>query len=160
MKRTDLPPILQSMLKRVPFATIATVCPDGQPWNSPVFARLDEETLELYWVSWLNNQHSQNIARDPRIFVVIYDSRLVPFNKRQGLYMRMQARPLTNRAQLKRIREKFLHAFGEAADESAFTGKNPRRIYKAVPQQIWTNQDGQVEGHFVDVRRELGKSQQ
>jgi general stress protein 26 len=89
MKRTQLPKELRELLYRLPYATIATVCPDGQPWNTPVFARGDDE-LNLYWVSHKQAQHSLNIARQPRIFVVIYDS-MVPEGEGLGLYLAMRA---------------------------------------------------------------------
>lgn len=89
MKRTQLPKELRELLYRLPYATIATVCPDGQPWNTPVFARWDDE-LNLYWVSHKQAQHSLNIARQPRIFVVIYDS-MVPEGEGLGLYLAMRA---------------------------------------------------------------------
>jgi hypothetical protein len=35
-----------------------------------------------------------------------------------------------------------------------FMGDKPRRIYCATPECIWMNQDGKVNGNFVDVREE------
>ena len=36
-----------------------------------------------------------------------------------------------------------------------FTGESPRRIYKAVPEKIWLNDDMKVDGHHVDTRIEV-----
>lgn len=38
---------------------------------------------------------------------------------------------------------------------SDFTGKFPRRIYKAVPEKLWLNQDVTEHGKFVDGRIEV-----
>jgi len=73
MKCTDLPPELRNILAEVPYATLATVCPDRTPWNTPVWACFDD-VLNMYWASWPGNQHSRNIADNPSIFVVVYKS--------------------------------------------------------------------------------------
>lgn len=154
MKRTDLPPLLQRMVARTPYATIATVCPDGQPWNSPVRACLDED-LQLYWVSARSSIHSQNLEHESRIFVVIYDSHLQPRARRRGLYMQMRGAALTDLQEVWLVRKKFGHIFGEQEDKLAFTGDNPRRIYKAIPTQLWVNDVVRTAGYPIDIRHKL-----
>lgn len=153
MKRTDLPARFQELLKHIPYVTIATVCPNGQPWNSPVVGKFDDH-LNLYWASWKNNQHSQNVAHEPRIFVVIYDSQ-VPEGQGEGLYLQMRAHAL----QVDELKEAqkiydasfFRHEFSH----DQFLETCPQRIYKAVPEHVWYNVDGEDQGHFVDKRVEL-----
>lgn len=36
-----------------------------------------------------------------------------------------------------------------------FQGKMPRRVYKAVPEKWWMNDDGEINGHYIDVRKEI-----
>ncbi|MGI8419497.1 MAG: hypothetical protein ACR2LN_02525 [Candidatus Levyibacteriota bacterium] len=36
-----------------------------------------------------------------------------------------------------------------------FSGDFPRRVYKAIPQKVWMNKDGEVNGSFVDTRVEI-----
>lgn len=156
MKRTDLPQRFQQLLRRIPYVTIATVCPDGQPWNSPVVGKFDGD-MNLYWVSWKENRHSQNIAHDPRIFVVVYDSQ-VPEGQGEGLYLQMRARELAagELAEAQKIYDAsfFKHEFGHGQ----FQSECPHRIYKAVPERMWSNIDGEAEGHFVDKRLVLTQS--
>jgi hypothetical protein len=146
MQRTDLPARLQAILERIPYATIATVCANGQPWNSPVYARIDED-LHVYWVSWTSNQHSQNIACNPCIFVVIYDSR-VPEGTGLGLYLQMRARSVLNTARVQDIRRRLFHR----TDTWPLVGDNPRRLYEAIPEKIWHNSHDYLNGSYIDTR--------
>lgn len=153
MKRTDLPNRFQELLRRIPYVTIATVCPDGSPWNSPVVGKFDAN-MNLYWVSWKDSQHSKNIACDPRAFVVSYDSQ-VPEGQGEGLYLQMEVHELAA-GELRDARKIydptfFRHEFRHGQ----FLGQCPQRIYKAVPKHIWYNIDSEEQGHFVDKRTEL-----
>lgn len=100
MKCTYLPKNLVALLTEVPYIAVATVCPDGRPWNTPVRGYFDDQ-LTLYWVSWVKNQHSQNIACDPRIFAVIYSS-CAPEGTAVGLYLEMVQRRFIHTRQLYR----------------------------------------------------------
>jgi len=33
--------------------------------------------------------------------------------------------------------------------------KDPRRVYKAAPETFWMNDDGEVDGNYVDKRQEV-----
>lgn len=154
MKRTDLPPELQTLLTEVPYVTLATVCPDTTPWNTPVWAYFDAE-LNLYWASWPRNQHSRNIALNPRIFVVVYKSNAQE-GEGFGMYLEMAARKLTRPAEIAAARQVYTTDFGENLNHEPFAAGCPRRLYKAVPQRIWHNTDAYIKGNFIDVRREVG----
>ncbi|WP_158101898.1 pyridoxamine 5'-phosphate oxidase family protein [Streptomyces swartbergensis] len=56
------------------YMVLATVGPDGAPWASPVFYST-EDGRDLYWVSSPEVTHSRNIAHEPRIGIVLHDSR-------------------------------------------------------------------------------------
>lgn len=150
MKRTDLPDRFQDLLQRIPYATIATVCPDGRPWNSPVAATFDND-MNVYWVSWKENRHSRNIAGNPQIFVVVYDSQ-VPLGQGEGLYLEMKAYALNSPDELRAARSVLGAGLFQAEQ---FTGDFPRRIYRATPERLWYNGDGTQQGYFVDVRHEI-----
>jgi hypothetical protein len=153
MKRTSLPPELRRILTEVPYVTLATVCPDGSPWNTPVWGYFDDD-LNLYWTSWPRNQHSLNIARDPRIFVVAYRSD-APEGQAIGIYLEMTARKLTRPAEIAAARRVYTTDFGEDLVHEPFARDCPRRLYRASPGRIWTNTDAYVAGNFVDQRRQL-----
>lgn len=65
--------IAATILKNNSYCTIATVCDDGAPWSVPVHFAYD--STHIYWFSHEETVHSKNIARDGRVFIVIFDSR-------------------------------------------------------------------------------------
>ena len=118
------------ILKEMKYMTIATVCADGSPWNSPV-AHSSLKELVFYWGSTEDSIHSQNIKRDKRVFVVIYDS-TAPEGTGVGVYMK---------------------GIAEELDEK----EGLIRMYRFIPQQIWINDDEKnADGKYLkDFRIEL-----
>lgn len=152
MKRTSLPIKFQRLLRTVPYVTVATVCADGTPWNTPLVGYFDGN-LNLYWSSDTESQHSQNIAANSVISVVVYDSSL-PLGQGEALYLKMKAKRLENQAQITQAKRIYLDRYGEDGHE-AFEGDCPRRIYKASLVKAWFNTDGKRGGHFIDTRQLL-----
>lgn len=153
MKRTELSTKLQRLITDVPYVTIASVCPDGTPWNTPVWGCFDD-TLNLYWASWPKSQHSINIANNPQIFVVIYRSD-APEGEAVGLYLEMRARQLRTATAIEPARRVYTTNFGEDLSHEPFKGSCPRRLYKAAPIRVWVNDDDVYRSGFIDVRRQL-----
>ncbi|MFZ2763749.1 MAG: pyridoxamine 5'-phosphate oxidase family protein [Minisyncoccia bacterium] len=127
------------ILREIKYMTIATVCADGSPWNSPV-AHSPLKDLIFCWGSTEDSIHSQNIRREKRVFVVIYDS-TAPEGAGEGVYMK-----------------------GEAEELDEVEGLI--RMYRFIPQQIWINdaekddngnylKDFRVELNIEDLRRSL-----
>ncbi len=54
--------------------SLATVNEDGSPWVTPVHVFADSEAV--YWFSKETPQHSQNVARDPRVSVTLFSTDL------------------------------------------------------------------------------------
>jgi general stress protein 26 len=119
-----------NILKNIKYMTLATVCTDGSPWNSPV-AHSPLKDLVFYWGSTEDSIHSQNIRRDERVFVVIYDS-TAPEGTGEGVYMKGMA---------------------EELDEV----EGLVRMYRFIPQQIWINDaEKDASGNYLkDFRIEL-----
>lgn len=115
-----------------------------------------DDDLNLYWISWTKNQHSRNIARDDRIFVVVYDTQ-APEGQGEGLYFQMKAVALETPQAVARALDTYDASFFRLANGKlpTFLHDCPSRIYQAVPLSVWHNQDGGQNGHFVDVRRRL-----
>ncbi len=59
------------------YFVLGTVQPDGHPRTSPVFYNHHEHRA-FYWVSSPESQHSRNLARDPRLNAVVFDSSVPP----------------------------------------------------------------------------------
>ena len=55
------------------YFVLGTAHPDGQPRVSPVYFN-HHEHRSFYWVSSPDSQHSRNIAADPRVNAVVFDS--------------------------------------------------------------------------------------
>ena len=59
------------------YLTLATAGADGSPWASPVWFAAREVDM-FVWASKPGARHSRNIAHDPRISLVIFDSSRPP----------------------------------------------------------------------------------
>lgn len=64
----------RDLIKTIRHAAMATVNKDGSPHNTPYFFMHDPGLTKLYWGSHKNSQHSKNVSRNPKIFVVLFDS--------------------------------------------------------------------------------------
>src|SRR5690242_1131299 len=83
----------RELLRSIEHATVATVCADGQPWNTPVF--FAHKDGEIYWSSRDDAQHSENIRANRRAFIVIYDSNR-PDETAAALYIEAHVSELTD----------------------------------------------------------------
>ncbi len=148
------PKFAKEIIRKIRYITIATVDQQGQPWNTPVARSVDDD-LNFYWASDKTSTHSQNIRQNNKVFIVIYDS-TVPSKDAWGVYVKAKAEEITDQQEADSIAKLF------AKDDpySVGTGKEylddyPRRIYKAVPEKVWMNDEGEVNGNYIDVRKEV-----
>jgi nitroimidazol reductase NimA-like FMN-containing flavoprotein (pyridoxamine 5'-phosphate oxidase superfamily) len=144
----------KEIMEKILYITIATTNESGQPWNSPVYSAFDEN-YNFYWASWRNNQHSENIRQNSKVFLVIYDS-TAPESTGEGVYVQAKAFELGDEEEITRG----LKALDDRVNKNPhnpkdFMGKYPRRVYKAVPEKFWLNKDGDIDGNYVDVREEV-----
>ena len=124
------------LLNGPPYFNVATAG-DGQPWNSPVWAVRDAD-LNLYWSSWVKAVHSENIAKNPRVFLTRYDStRKRGTNNLRGLYLQCTAAAVDDPAEARRA---FALLYpGDAVDLADFLGAGQKRFYRATPLHAWLN---------------------
>lgn len=144
----------KAILESIIYATVATVSEDGQPWNTPVAVFHFNDDYTLYWASWKENQHSQNIRANHKAFIVIYDSTPSDSNPSAGVYIQAEAFELTDEPEVMQAAQVFEGDLYNPSDGKEYLSNKPRRIYKAVPQKIWMNEDDQINGNFIDVRKE------
>jgi nitroimidazol reductase NimA-like FMN-containing flavoprotein (pyridoxamine 5'-phosphate oxidase superfamily) len=139
----------------IKYVTIATASANGQPWNSPVYSAFDAE-YNFYWASDREGQHSRNIRENPRVFLAIYDS-TVPEGTGQGVYIQATAAELINPEEIQHALEQLDGRVGkEPHRPEQFLGAMPRRVYRATPQQVWVNEDGERDSEYIDIRVEIG----
>jgi hypothetical protein len=124
------------LLSGPPYFNVATAS-DGQPWNSPVWAARDDD-LNLYWSSWIKAVHSENIARNPRVFLTLFDStRKRGTNNMRCLYLQCTAVAVEDPAEAHRA---FALLYpGEQITLDDFLGAGQKRIYRATPLHAWLN---------------------
>jgi hypothetical protein len=148
----------KQVIENIQYVTIASITPEGLPWNTPVFSAFDNQ-FNFFWNSWKENQHSLNIANEPRIFLVIYNSSPAEGASSQGVYIQARAEMLTDRTEIETARVLLQKRKSKPSSKlratEEFTGEYPRRIYKAVPERMWLNGDGEVNGSYVDKRIEV-----
>jgi len=145
---------LENILNSTQYATISTVDEKGSPWAAPVWYVVDESN-SVYWWSPKDSQHSKNIAVNPEVYITIFDSTL-PEGKGLGLYIRAEALELSEEDELQKA-VKLYNASTEVfkLNLENCLGKSPTRVYKATPSKMWVNADSQVNGYFIDTRKEL-----
>jgi nitroimidazol reductase NimA-like FMN-containing flavoprotein (pyridoxamine 5'-phosphate oxidase superfamily) len=150
----DLSKRAKEIIEKIQYVTIASVTEDGMPWNSPVFAAYDKD-FNFYWGTHNDSQKAKNIRSNGNVFLVIYDS-TVPSGTGEGVYIKATAQQISEPDEVKRVFEllKTRHA-ASFWDFAAVSEEGPIRLFKAVPQQAWMNDDGRKSGHYIDIRTEI-----
>lgn len=140
------------IIKAIQYTTLATVTPEGLPWNSPV-ARVYDQDLNFYWFSDKEGQHSRNVRDNGQVFMVIYDS-TVPWGEGEGVYLQADVTELEDPEEIRSARRLSKGPDMDAPDD--FMGNAVRRVYKATPRTAWMNDAEIKEGVFIrDFRVEL-----
>jgi hypothetical protein len=150
---TPIPKAIE-IIRNVKYMTIATASEDGQPWNTPVAWFRFNRDYVLYWASWVDNQHSKNIRDNGKAFIVIYDSTPADGKPSAGVYIQAETSELNDKDEVMQAAKVFGNDPYNSSDGHEYLGAKPRRIYKATPQKMWLNSDGNINGNFVDTRVE------
>ena len=77
MSDDELRARVRAVLDANRYQVLGTVQPDGAPRVSPVYFTHDRGST-FFWVSSPEAQHSRNLADDPRVELVIFDSSMPP----------------------------------------------------------------------------------
>jgi len=143
-----------SIIENIEYLTVASICPDGTPWNTPVFTSYDSD-LNFYWGSYKENQHSLNILNNGLVFCVLYDSRAKE-GTGEGLYLKGYAEQIDELDQIEQgllsLLKRSSH-FGE--DTKKYIDDMPRRIFKFKPKEIWMNDGATKNGEYIDIRTKI-----
>jgi pyridoxine/pyridoxamine 5'-phosphate oxidase len=85
---------LEAMARRIidgnRYMTIATVGEDGRPWVTPVYFNPDGYR-HMYWISSPEARHSRNLAIQPAVSIVVFDSQV---RIGEAVYMRAHAQKI------------------------------------------------------------------
>jgi general stress protein 26 len=138
----------RQLVAEIHHVPLATVNQDGTPHNSPVFMAFDE-ALNGFWASNQETQHSKNIARAGRVFLVVFDSR----EGHGGLYIEAHAKVLETASEIEHgyqtLKELKAKAYGGLGDPELYLGDSPQRIYQAIPKKFWVNNSERNEEGFI-----------
>ena len=119
------------------YLTLGTTDDDGGPWTCPVyFAPAGDDTF--VWVSEADARHSRNLARRPRVSLVVFDSTVAPYHGR-AVYAVGEAWELAGEA-LDRALESYPRGTGDGATPLTLedvSGASPYRLYSAVAAEMW-----------------------
>lgn len=146
----------KEIIEKIIYITIATASREGTPWNSPVYSAFDKD-YNFYWASDQNGQHSKNIAENNKVFLVIYDS-TAPEGTGEGVYIQAKTHMLTEDEEIQKALGYLYQRKGQdqhKREATEFLGDYPRRVYKAVPDKVWINSDGDINGNYIDIRIEV-----
>ncbi len=144
----------REIIQNTIYITIATVCEDGSPWNTPVYAAFDDQ-FNFFLVSAPTAQHSKNIARDSRAFVIVFDSTQAE-GTGEGIYMQGKAFEMTDIDEIAHAIPFVYNRKNKSHRQpNDFLGDSPRRLYKFVPEHCWMNTDEKVGAFHVDGRKEV-----
>ena len=146
-------PKAQSILSRIYYATLSTVDPSGNPWNSPVYCAYDEN-YNVYWGSHVESQHSQNIRANHKVFIVVYDSTVQPGDG-EGVYIQAHVEEITDPAEIakghKLLQDRRPNWYWKLEE---LQPDKPVHLFKAIPERIWMNGEGEKNGQYIDTRVE------
>lgn len=144
----------KEIISKIIYITVATVSKDGHPWNAPVFAAYDKN-YNFYWGTYKESQKSKNILSNKNIFLVIYDSNAAP-GTGEGVYIKAIATEMDNPKEIefahKLLSDRHIAPYWKLEQVQ---GNRPIRLYKAVPQKVWINTEGEVDGNYIDTRTEI-----
>jgi len=133
----DLVAHARALLDSNLYLTLGTVEPDGSPWTSPVYFAAGSER-DFYWASSTDSRHSRNVAVNPRVSVVVFDSSVPPYHGR-AVYAVGEARELSG-DDLDRVLAAYPGPSSRGAtplSREDATGSSPYRLYLATASEVW-----------------------
>jgi len=128
----------KQLLQTAQNAAMATANDDGTPHNTPFWLIHDNQLKYIYWISYPTSRHSQNIERDGRLFIVLYEA-----NAGGGLYIDAAEGQILESDDL----EQGLKVFNamrtangkDPRNSSFFTKPGGQRLYRARPLHFYVN---------------------
>lgn len=148
---------LEEMAKRIidgnRYMAIATVDDGGRPWVTPVYFGPDGYR-DMYWISSPEAKHSLNIAANPDVSIVVFDSQ-VPIGGAEAVYMQAHAEELpepTEEQCVAAFRPRFEGVKSLQPEE--LSGPAKLRLYRARVTQHWVLIRGSdpIWGRGIDSR--------
>jgi hypothetical protein len=121
------------------YVVLATVSPEGVPWSCPVWFAHDDLDA-FFWLSRPGRTHSVNVAHQPRIGLVAFDSRQ-PTGVGLAVYASADASAVPDSdldEALAIVSARSLTHGGGAWDRARISSA-PLELYVARPVELWLN---------------------
>ena len=137
MADRDLTDLARTIIDANVYLTMATVDRDGLPWAAPVFFAA-RDYREYYWMSSPDATHSRNLAGQPRVSIVVFDSRQPP-GTGHAVYLSAAAEEV-DEADLDRALGVYpgpADRGGKALPADDFRAPAPWRLYRATATGAW-----------------------
>ncbi len=112
---------------------VATVA-EGQPWICTVYYVEDDE-LNLYWLSLPTRRHSQEIAQHDRVAIAVpikFDKPVV------GIQAEGRARAITDKAVIASVMKRYVERYnsGKQFYDNFVAGQNQHVLFKFTPHRF------------------------
>ena len=138
------------------YVVLATADASGVPWASPVWFAI-QEPVTFFWVSYPGARHSENIAAQPRIAMVVFDSTVQPLTG-QAVYMTANADQVTDPQEVAHAVDVFsLESRRQglsALSLDEVTGSARLRMYRARVEDYWILDPGSARLRMYRARGE------
>jgi len=131
---------VKPLIKSIPYITLSSVDLENNPCSSPLNSAYDEN-YNFYWKSPIETQHSQNIIINNKVFWVLFDSN-AKVGTGIGIYFKGKAYQLEENdiKDAQKGSDLIARRVGKVGSlVMKFLKMSPRRVYKAVPEEIWIN---------------------
>lgn len=150
----DLSKRAKEIIEKIDYITIASMTPEGMPWNTPVYSAFDKD-YNFFWGTHIDSQKAKNIRSNENVFLVIYDS-TVPPGTGEGVFIQAKAYQLSDPDEIQHAYETLNSRHPDSFwKPEAFSENGPVRLFTAVPQKAWMNDDGEKGSYYIDVRTEI-----
>ena len=126
----DLTAMARDVIAANRYFVLGTSHPGGHPRVSPVYFNHHEHRA-FYWVSAPNSQHSRNLAADPRLNAVVFDSSVPPPETR-AVYLTGTAAEVSEADLSEEVPRAFLQVRAPAHEMSVeeLSGDGDLRLYR------------------------------
>lgn len=133
----DLAAHAARLLEHTAYLALGTITPDGRPWVSPVYFAAEGLT-DFYWSSSTDSRHSQNLAENAAVSLVVFDSTVAPYHGR-AVYAEGTAGvvPPEELGRALAVYPGRAGRGGGALTEDDVTGSSPWRLYRARVRDVW-----------------------
>jgi uncharacterized protein YhbP (UPF0306 family) len=126
----DIQKQIQKYMEQGKIMQLATVSHD-QPWISTVYYVTDEH-MNIYWLSWPERRHSQELTKNPKaaIAIAIKLDKPVIGIQTEGSVERVQ-----DSDEVRAVMQKYVAKYSSGKDfyDNFVSGKNKHTLYKFVP---------------------------